>query len=183
MISHRCLKQFHSCKSLNLILWNKQHDHCCTATDYNCVDKYAQCLNKSCLYREITLCRSRCTWSRSWTSFIWEQSSLHSIHQNSSKTTCCHLTDSKCFLKNTWEHTRCWEQIGKDQKYCDQEITHCHNRNNNIQNLYCCILSKHDHCCQNHQNHSCINRWDRKCIFKRRRHWITDHLANTTPTD
>ena len=33
--------------------------------DYNCVDKYAQCLNKSCLYREITLCRSRCTWSRS----------------------------------------------------------------------------------------------------------------------
>ena len=71
--------------TINKILRNEKHDHCCTTADYNCVNKDTQRLSKTGLYRHVTLCCRCRTWRGTGTRFIRKQASFYTVHNDCSK--------------------------------------------------------------------------------------------------
>ena len=100
MILHGGLQKIHSGKAINQILWCEQHDQCCTAADDDRINENAERLYKACFGRAVTFCRGSAPWSRSEPASFEKQTTLYTVHQNSTKTAGCHLTKSEGFLKN-----------------------------------------------------------------------------------
>ena len=63
-------------------------------------DEDAEGLNKTGLCGLLTFCGGSGAWSGAGTGFIRKQTTLYTVHQNSTKTAGCHLTKSEGFLKN-----------------------------------------------------------------------------------
>ena len=61
--------------------------------------KNAERLYKACFGRAVTFCGGSGAWSGAGTGFIRKQTTLYTVHQNSTKTAGCHLTKSEGFLK------------------------------------------------------------------------------------
>ena len=183
MILHGGLQKIHAGKTINQILWCKQHNHCGAAADDDCVNKNAERLYKACFGRAVTFCGGSGAWSGAGTGFIRKQTTLYTVHQNSTKTAGCHLTKSEGFLKNACKHRRNLTEVDCDDKQCDKEIADCHDRNYKIQHLYGCIFPQYDDCRKNHQHDTGVKRRNGKCIFKRRSHGVADYLTDTAPAD
>ena len=183
MMFHRRLQKIHSGKSCNFFFRGKKHDHCSTAADYDRIDKYSKCLYQSCFDRLITFCRSCRTRSRTRACLIGKKSSFDSIHQYRPETTGCHLSKSKCFLKDSCKNARNTADIHHNDQNRDCKINNCHYRHDHIQDLDRRILTKYDHCCNCNKHNRRIDWRNGKCIFKRRNNGITDHLTDTTPAD
>ena len=183
MVLHGFLHQVHSGKAGSQVFRSKKHDECSTAADHNGIDKYSQCLHKTCFYRTAALYCGCCARSGAGAGFIGKKPSFHSIHKHCPKASGCHLPDPESLLKNPGKYTWKASQIHQYDHNGNGKITYGHKRNHHIQNLYCGIFAKHDHCRKHYQKNSCYDRRYRKSIFKRRYHGIADYLADPAPAD
>ena len=112
---------------------------------------------------------------------VGEQTSLHAVHQNSSKASGRNLPESKGLLENSCEHAGKRREVIDDDKHCQEEIEACHHRNNHIQNLHGNVPPKDNDSCHHAQNNCRCKRRYMEGIIQRGGYRITDDLADPAP--
>ena len=183
MIAHGRLQKIHSSQALCDLLRGKKHHKRRAAADHNCVNEYAECLQKSCLNRMIHICRCRRAGGGTGACLVGEQPSLHTIHQNGSKASGRNLPESKGLLENSYKHAGKRREVIDDNKHRQKKIEACHHRNNHVQNLHGNIPSKDNDRCHHAQNDCRCKRRYMKGIVQCRGYRITDDLADPAPAD